>query len=353
MKIEKITSEVFNEYIEKFNSVSFLQTSCMGDVLKDSGLVTEFLALKDDETILAAGLAFYRKVFGGLRMDFMAGVKADSLESEFKFYDLLREYAKSKGVIYIFVKADHDMQYFDLDGNPTSEKKEKYGKLFSQIGYRKENSLVSSLEGMPDWQYLKYLSEFTLEDEDMILKSFNKNCQRKIKKAIELGINIREINIDEIDDFAKSIENIRDLVNELDPDKKKDKQRISSLQGDLEYLEEARKLAGKDKMMLSNMLMVYIKDEATYFLGGSLTDYQKLASSFLLQFEAMKRSMRRNIFKYNFYGIEGKFDGSDGVLKFKQNFNGYIVEKTGWYSYFPYPIKSGIISIVKKILGKQ
>ena len=30
---------------------------------------------------------------------------------------------------------------------------------------------------------------------------------------------------------------------------------------------------------------------------------------------------------YNFLGITGVFDGSDGVLRFKQNFNGYIVRK--------------------------
>lgn len=100
------------------------------------------------------------------------------------------------------------------------------------------------------------------------------------------------------------------------------------------------------------MILVYNKDEATYFIGGSLTDYQKFAASFLLQNEAMVRAMKKGISKYNFYGISGKLDGSDGVLRFKQNFDGYIIRKTGCYIYHPFPLKSKLISGLKNIFYK-
>ncbi|WP_366535480.1 peptidoglycan bridge formation glycyltransferase FemA/FemB family protein, partial [Streptococcus pneumoniae] len=53
-----------------------------------------------------------------------------------------------------------------------------------------------------------------------------------------------------------------------------------------------------------------------------------------------------------FLGIQGIFDGSDGVLRFKQNFNGYIVRKAGTFRYHPSPLKYKAIQLLKKIVGR-
>ena len=49
----------------------------------------------------------------------------------------------------------------------------------------------------------------------------------------------------------------------------------------------------------------------------------------------------------------GIFDGSDGVLRFKQNFNGYIVRKMGTFRYYPQPFKYKAIQGIKKLLGRS
>ncbi|WP_019773802.1 peptidoglycan bridge formation glycyltransferase FemA/FemB family protein, partial [Streptococcus sobrinus] len=54
-----------------------------------------------------------------------------------------------------------------------------------------------------------------------------------------------------------------------------------------------------------------------------------------------------------FLGIEGIFDGSDGVLRFKQNFNGYITRKMGTFRYYPSPLKFKALKTIKKVLGRQ
>ncbi|MFR2056915.1 MAG: peptidoglycan bridge formation glycyltransferase FemA/FemB family protein, partial [Streptococcus salivarius] len=56
---------------------------------------------------------------------------------------------------------------------------------------------------------------------------------------------------------------------------------------------------------------------------------------------------------YNFLGITGVFDGSDGVLRFKQNFNGYIVRKMGTFRYYPQPLKYKLIQGLKKLLKRS
>ena len=67
----------------------------------------------------------------------------------------------------------------------------------------------------------------------------------------------------------------------------------------------------------------------------------------------MLETIKRAIPRYNFLGIQGIFDGSDGVLRFKQNFNGYIVRKMGTFRYYPSPLKYKLISLVKKLLGRS
>ncbi|MGC4441566.1 peptidoglycan bridge formation glycyltransferase FemA/FemB family protein, partial [Streptococcus suis] len=50
--------------------------------------------------------------------------------------------------------------------------------------------------------------------------------------------------------------------------------------------------------------------------------------------------------------IQGIFDGSDGVLRFKQNFNGYIVRKMGTFRYYPKPMKYKMIKGFKRLLRR-
>ncbi|MBS5351781.1 peptidoglycan bridge formation glycyltransferase FemA/FemB family protein, partial [Streptococcus sp.] len=67
----------------------------------------------------------------------------------------------------------------------------------------------------------------------------------------------------------------------------------------------------------------------------------------------MMEALKRGINFYTFLGIQGIFDGSDGVLRFKQNFNGYIVRKMGTFRYYPNPLKYKMISLIKKLLGRS
>lgn len=49
----------------------------------------------------------------------------------------------------------------------------------------------------------------------------------------------------------------------------------------------------------------------------------------------------------------GEFDGSDGVLRFKQNFNGYITRKMGTFRYYPKPFKYKAIKTIKALISRS
>lgn len=67
----------------------------------------------------------------------------------------------------------------------------------------------------------------------------------------------------------------------------------------------------------------------------------------------MLKAIKANIKRYNLLGIEGIFDGSDGVLGFKQNFNGHIERKAGSFYYYPNPSKHKLIKLVKTLLRRN
>lgn len=389
MEIKEVSRKEYDDFLKNVSHYSFLQTSQMNEVLISNGRKTKLLALVDNGEIYAVALAFIRNIFQGERMDLMVGASSITSEYEYVFYDCLKDYVKGSDVLRLVIKLDHDYLILDSNGEEISIPQKAYFDKMKDIGYIENDGSIQSYDGSPDFQYVKNLTEYMPNDYKKLLKSFNKNAQRKIKKAIELQVKVRKIHPDEMEefkkitletaerqefgdksleyyktfynefneaceflvaeiDFKKAIEKINKEISDINPSSK-NKQRLASLEKDLDMLEEIRNKEKKDKLIIANMILVYTKKEVIYFLGGSLTDYQKLAGAFLLQYEAMKITMDRNISIYNFFGIDGVFDGSDGVLRFKQNFNGHIVNKTGAFIYYPNPIKYKAIETLKRL----
>lgn len=73
-------------------------------------------------------------------------------------------------------------------------------------------------------------------------------------------------------------------------------------------------------------MIVFYGDTAVYHYSGSATRWQKLPSSYLIQWEALREAKRRGCRHYNFWGIAP--DGQPhhrfaGVTTFKKGFGGY------------------------------
>lgn len=366
----------------------------MSKVLETNNCKTEFLALVDDKEILAVALAIVRKVFLGVRIDLMTGAISTEPKNEYIFYDKLKDYVKQENCLKLVVKPDKNYCTLDQEGNIIQTLDSTCFDNMKKIGYIVNDGSVTTTEGSPDYQFVKDLSDFFPFKEADLLKSFNQNAQRKIKKGNDMELTVRSVNRQELKEFKKltletserqdfsdmpleyydafyeafsenaefltseidldnSIKNLTVLLEEFSKSKKTNKQRIESLNKEKEMLEQIKKESKSNVIQLANMIIVYLDEQAIYFLGGSSTKYQKIPGAFMIQFEAMKRVIQRNIPSYNFFGVQGNFDGSDGVLRFKKNFNGYIIQKVGSFIYYPYPGKYKTIQFLKNIKNKM
>lgn len=410
MTLTVLTKEDFRIYSESITSRSFLQSIQMGELLEKRGATVTYLALKHTETIQVAALVYSLPMTGGLYMEINSGPIYSDATYLKEFYKDLQVYAKQHGALELIVKPYDTFQSFDTNGNPVTEEQQEIIQRLTNLGYCHDGLQIGYPGGEPDWLYVKDLEGIT---EENLIRSFSKKGKPLVKKARSFGIQLRRLKRDELSIFKditattskrreysdKSLEyyehfydafgdraefmvatlNFQDYLSQLEktqenlskkiadfdaalrksPDSAQKKKEHKELLHQFETFEvrkaEAHKLIakyGEQKVVLAGSLFIYMPQESTYLFSGSYTEFNKFYAPALLQEYVMLESIKRGIPVYNFLGIQGIFDGSDGVLRFKQNFNGYIVRKAGTFRYYPSPLKYRIISLIKRILGR-
>ena len=410
MALITLTKEEFQAYSDQVSSRSFMQSVQMGDLLEKRGARIVYLALKQEGEIQVAALVYSLPMLGGLHMEINSGPIYTQQDALPVFYAELKEYAKQNGVLELLVKPYETYQTFDSEGNAIDVKKKSIIQGLTDLGYQFDGLTTGYPNGEPDWLYYKDLSGLT---DKTLLNSFSKKGKPLVKKAETFGIQLKKLKREELSIFKditrstserreysdKSLEyyekfydafgdqaefliatlNFSEYLSKLESEQAKLEGILDKLRLDLsknphsekkqnqlrEYSSqfetfEVRKAEARDliekygdkDVVLAGSLFVYMPQETTYLFSGSYTEFNKFYAPAVLQKYVMLESIKRGIQKYNFLGIEGVFDGSDGVLRFKQNFNGYIVRKAGTFRYYPKPLKFKAISLIKKLLRR-
>ena len=391
MTLTTISKEEFTSFANTVSHRSFIQSVEMADLLEKRGNTVQFIAWKQNDQVQVAAILYSLSMTGGLHMEINSGPLYQEKTLLEPFYAALKGYAKKNGAIELVIKPYDHYQTFDSDGNPISEEQSHFLDTLKNLGYQHDGFQTGYPGGEPVWHYLKTIKE---ADSKSLLKSFNKNCSRNITTALNYDISIRNITREEIPQFKQIIEetgkrqgfedkslsyyydlydsfgpnaefvvaeinstaalaHLDQKISLLNPSAKQYEQQLQKLEKQKNIVRET--LAGKESetVPLACALIIYTPSEVTYLFGGSYTKYQKFSAAFLIQYHAMKRALQKGITLYNFLGIQGIFDGSDGVLRFKQNFNGYIVRKMGTFRYYSHPLKYKMISLIKKLLGRS
>ncbi|MEY8700375.1 aminoacyltransferase [Streptococcus ferus] len=410
MSLTSISKEAFLAHSQKASQKSFMQTAEMADLLSKRGFDTNYIALLEDDQIQVSALLFSTPMTGGRYLEINCGPVVTNPDYLAQFYSELKEYAQAKGALELVVKPYDTYQTFDSDGKAQDPKQDQLITMLTDLAYVHDGLQFGYPGGEPNWLYVKDLSSLS---DQTLLKSFSKKGRPLVKKAKTFGTKIRRLNRDDLhlfkeitsatsdrrdysdksldyyqdfyDAFGSQAEfmvaslNFQDYRNHLKKDQDKLAAKIQKLQKDLEQnpssdkkhnqlrelssqfdtfserLKEAKELIakyGNDDIILAGSLFVYTPQEAVYLFSGSYPEFNKFYAPALLQEHVMLEAIKRGIPFYNLLGITGHFDGSDGVLRFKQNFNGYIVRKIGTFRYHPKPLKYKLIQALKKILRR-
>ena len=391
MTFKIISREDFYQHSLTTSNHSFLQSIEMADLLHKRGATIHYIGWEEQGTLAISAILYSLPMTGGLHYEINSGPIVTDPRYLPDFYKALQAYVKENGGIEFILKPYDHYQTFDSNGNPTEEEQKQLLHPLLDLCYQFDGLQVGYPGGEPVWHYLKDLTDF---DAKSLLKSFNKNCSRNITTALNYDISIRNISRDEIPQFKQIIEetgkrqgfedknldyyydlydtfgkNAEFLIAEintadalayldqkislLNPSSKQYEQQLQKLEKQKTLVRETLADETAETVPLACALIIYNPSEVTYLFGGSYTKYQKFSAAFLIQYHAMKRALEKGITLYNFLGIQGIFDGSDGVLRFKQNFNGYIVRKMGTFRYYPNPLKFKALSLIKRLLGRS
>ncbi|MEY8462726.1 aminoacyltransferase [Streptococcus merionis] len=409
MPLKEIDAKTFGAFAQHCPSGSFMQSPEMAKLLTKRGFETTFLGLEKDGQLQVAGLVYTMPMTGGLHMEINSGPL--SLDTQYlkEFYQALQTYAKKAGALQLLVKPYETYQTFDSNGQATGSEQEHFITDLTNLGYIHDGLTTGYPGGEPDWHYVKDLSGLT---EDSLLASFSKKGRPLVKKALSFGIKTRTLERHELqlfkditaatserrdyedksldyyqdfyDSFGDKAEfrvatlHFTDYLTHLKSDREqllarlktteeailatgsaKQKNLAKELSSQVATfdtrIEEAQSFVdrfGDDEVILAGALFIYDRHETAYLFSGSYPEFNRFYAPAILQLEAMKETLKHQIPTYNFLGVTGFFDGSDSVLRFKQNFNGYITRKMGTFRYYPSPLKFKVISLIKKVLGR-
>ncbi|MGT2666243.1 aminoacyltransferase [Streptococcus rifensis] len=410
MSLKELDAKTFESFAKHCPNASFMQSPQMAQLLTKRGFKTAFLGLEKDGNLQVAGLVYAMPMTGGLHMEINSGPISINQDYLSEFYQGLTDYAKKEGALQLLVKPYDTYQRFDSDGEPAGPEQNQLIKDLTLSGYSHDGLTTGYPGGEPDWHYVKDLTDIS---EEKLLASFSKKGRPLVKKALSFGIKTRELNREELHAFKeitaatserrdyedKSLDYYQDFYDSfgdkaqflvavlnftdykanletnkneivsklknaekaiLQTDSAKQKKlakelssQISTFDTRINEASEYIDRFGNEEVILAGALFIYDTHETAYLFSGSYPEFNRFYAPAILQLEAMNESIKRGIPTYNFLGITGLFDGSDSVLRFKQNFNGYITRKMGTFRYYPSPLKHKGITLIKKVLGRS
>lgn len=411
MVLVELSKEEYRVALSQFSEISFTQSLEMAELLSKRGFSIHFMGLEADGAIQVAGILYRKAMAGGQHMEMNTGPASQDSSYLEAFYKELQVFAQKNNALELIIKPYDTYQEFTSDGEPADEERKDLLETLTNLGFSHDGLQTGYPGGEPDWLYVKSLEGITAQN---LRKSFSKKGKPLANKAASFGTKLRRLerselpvfkeitsstserreysdkSLDYYEDFydafgdncefmvaeinfqdyltnlQKDLGNLTVKLSDLEeklvtnPDSRKYQNMKKEYQSQAETFEkrisEAKELIaehGSEDVVMAGSLFVYTDREAIYLFSGSYTEFNKFYAPVALQEHVMLEAIKRGIPTYNFLGIQGVFDGSDSVLRFKQNFNGYIVRKMGTFRYYPRPLKKKAIDSVKKLLGRS
>jgi len=413
MNFTKLTQEEFANHSKQDAYYNFMQSQQMAELRQKRGWQVEFVGVKDEDgqviasTLLARmpiRLGFYYEIDGG----FLGDYENEELVSN--FISGLKEYIRQNGGLYLTMTPDFVYQTRDWNGEKLGQAQEKVFQSLVRAGMQHQGFEIG-FSAKPRWIFVKDLTE--IHDEKELRKSYQKDAQYSVKKCAQFGIEVRNLAFEELDkfktltehtakrrgfedktldyyqaafqafgkdakfvvaeiNFATYIENLRKRQAELQEKLLKIAKNLEKTPNSSKMLNQQREFAdqlktqekriaeaqvfleesGDKDVILAGGLFIFNEKEVIYLFSGTYDKYKNFYAPFLIQDVMLNEAVKRGIPRYNFFGINGQFDGSDGVLKFKQSFSGNVEEKMGSFDLIANPTKYKLYQLMHKTLGK-
>lgn len=333
MKFVLISVEEFKKFANQNQYRSFTQTPEIASYRESEGWASYYFAVKEGEEILAAALAFAKPTFFGKSLFTIPGGPLLDLEKTAltKFFlSKIRSYAKTHNGYVLQISPYYELIQRDRNGIEV-----EHG-----FNHQKVVSALQSL-GFKPVQHAsqpKYLFALDINGRtaDELWSEFKRNTRNHIRKAEKMGVEIREIDEDELPKLKQITESTSERRNFTDrPLAYYEKMyRLFVPKNEAKFILAEAKIDGKTVPLSAAMFIMY-GDEIIYLFSGSDQKYMRdYNAQYLIQWYMIQYAAKHHFKRYNFYGIQGLPDPNAkdyGIYEFKKGFGGHVIELVGTY----------------------
>ncbi|GFH39734.1 peptidoglycan bridge formation glycyltransferase FemA/FemB family protein [Lactococcus insecticola] len=408
-KFTALKADEFGDFVATREQVHFQQTREFGDVQEGIGHKIAYFGVKVAGDVQAAMLVSLSKV----RFGYLAEAHGNPYFSEDKpvnqmLMSGIKDALKQQGVIKFIIHSNQKIATYDDKWEKTADLNTDLTAFYANLGL--SETILSEFEKGYAFNYSKDLTGF--DSFSKLQKSYKKNGLQTVKKAEKLDIKITEASFEDLANFKKVVDeagerrnfSTRDLAyyetvfkaykdkvkfvfatinfqKEYDVSQKKvaelesqilqlDRElaesdslkKKKSIENAYQMLRRERKLDkeiaksagiyGDKDVILSAAQFFIMPAEILYMFSGMYDEFREFSAPFLIQDYMLKYAYDHKISSYNFMGINAQSNPDQGVLRFKQNFTGYIWQSSGNYELVIRPVVSKITAFLKKIIGR-
>ncbi len=405
MTLEFIDKNEYEKYFVGKDNVSMQMRSDMGSMFEAVGWTCHYVGLKENEQLVGTCMLCGKMMkYVGMYYICQYGphLNYDDDEIIYNFFSQLPVLLKLLNACKFEFNPNLICNRYTLSGEVTEINSYPNLYILKQLGYQKSDlDINTNGRWNMRYHYVKSLDGLT---KDKLLSSYNSQGKRSVKKSIANGIVVSEIESNQLPQFHKLMElsatkhgfsarnlnyyehikthlgsNLKLLVAKVNVERyiaqkqletketlekiknfdgtKKANQiddlnrKLETIKSDVQIIENSDDIIEGEIFMSAGMFIIN-GDELIYVLGGNDGKYQKFCSSYRLQDYAMNLGIELGVKEYNMYGIDGTFDNTDSVFRFKSSFDGYVNEFVGTYSLELKPHRIKFANAIKQIIRR-
>jgi alanine adding enzyme len=376
----ELTDSEFSEYFDGYSRAEW-QQSTSAKKWRDLTSESYFLGLKQDNensTDKVVGAALVVKSGGRFKsLNIPYGPMLDFKNNEqLSVFTLgLKKFAKNHGATYVKCNPNQ-IRFQKTDKGEIISEDDSVITNLQSVGY---NWLGKNVSFDANYVVNSFVKNITFSDEDFKYQTRHK---QSLKRAQQAGVKVREIKNDEMDLFIEICKKSADthgfdnvdlgycerlkstfgskakfMIAEFDAGsyKKTLGEKLANAKDPFEITSLEMRIQkstswSADIIPVAVALFIEMPGEMTYLFSGMDREYRELFAQYSLQDFAIHYCSEHKIPRYNFYGILGVYDGSDGMLDFKRGFNGHVEQLV---YIFELPVKKlsyKLMKLMKRIM---
>lgn len=307
MRVEFIKNKKeWDDFVSKQEYSLFTQYSAYGNFYKNIGEQYWIVGIYEEEELIGGSL--------------IVSVHARRGNFLFMPYGPILDYTNDKSLselIKFVRKFAYEKQYDFIRVSPFIDDTPKHKEIFTKNGFRN-----APLHMLAETTWILDISK----TEKELLSSMKKNHRNLIRRCIREGVTVKKSTSR---DAVDRLNNLHDITA-----KKHGFHRFSN-----EYINKEFNTFGvndealvfeaylPDNTLDASSIIMFAGNMSAYRHSASLNTNPKLPSSYLIQWEAILESKRRNKKFYNFWGVtpndSKKSHPFAGITHFKKGFGGF------------------------------